>query len=197
MSYPPKHHQDNDINHLIEVVKTYPLATLISVKNNEPLITHLPLIYNEAGKLIGHIDIYNPQAELLKDDNAIMIIFSGPQCYISPSIYESTQLPTWNYIKVHVKGKVKAIESKDALKQSLISMTEFLEAPDHKYVLESDNRSMKGYLDYIKMFEITIDSWEGKFKLSQDKKPKDTENARAELIRSNQESIKVFLDKIF
>ena len=197
MKYPPKHHQDNDINHLIEVVKTYPLATLISVKHNEPLITHLPLIYNEAGNLIGHIDIYNPQAELLKDDNDITIIFSGPQCYISPSIYATKQLPTWNYIKVHLKGKVKSIESKEALKQSLITMTEFLEAPEHKYVLEPDNRSMKGYLDYIKMFEITIDSWEGKFKLSQDKKPQDIENARAELIRANQESIEAFLGKCF
>ena len=197
MKYPPKHHQDNDINHMIEVIKTYPLATIVSIKNNEPLITHLPLIYNEAGNLIGHIDIYNPQAELLKDDNDITIIFSGPQCYISPSIYSTKQLPTWNYIKVHLKGKVKAIESKESLKESLITMTEFLEAPDHKYVLEADNRSMKGYLDYIKMFEISIDSWEGKFKLSQDKKPQDIENARAELMRANQASVEAFLEKCF
>ncbi|WP_298495230.1 FMN-binding negative transcriptional regulator [uncultured Algibacter sp.] len=197
MSYPPKHHQDNDINHLIEVIKTYPLATLISVKNNKPLITHLPLIYNDNGKLIGHIDINNPQAELLKNDNDITIIFSGPQCYISPSIYTSKQLPTWNYIKVHLKGKVKAIKNKEALKQSLITMTEFLEAPDHKYVLEPDNKSMNAYLNYIEMFEISIDSWEGKFKLSQDKKPQDIESARAELVRANKDSIKAFLDNIF
>ena len=197
LSYPPKHHQDNDINHMIEVIKTYPLATLISVKNNEPLITHLPLMYNEAGNLIGHIDIYNPQAELLKDDNDITIIFSGPQCYISPSIYTSKQLPTWNYIKVHLKGKVIAIESKDALKESLITMTEFLEAPNHKYVLEPDNKRMEGALNYIKMFEISIDSWEGKFKLSQDKKPKDIENAREELIQANQDSVEAFLGNIF
>ena len=197
MNYPPKIHQDYEIHHMVEVIKTYPLATLISVKNDEPLITHLPLVYNEVGKLIGHIDKYNPQAALLKNDNPITIIFSGPQCYISPSIYETTQLPTWNYIKVHLKGKVKAIESKEALKNSLITMTEFLEQPEHKYVLEPDNQRMIGALDYIEMFEITIDSWEGKFKLSQDKKPKDITNARDELIRSNQASIKLFLQKVF
>ena len=54
-NYPPKYHQDYNINHMIEVIKTYPLATLISVKDNEPLITHLPLIYREDGKLIGHM----------------------------------------------------------------------------------------------------------------------------------------------
>ncbi|WP_445733400.1 FMN-binding negative transcriptional regulator [Mariniflexile sp.] len=197
MNYPPKIHQDNDINHMIEVIKTYPLATLISVKNDEPYITHLPLIYNEAGKLIGHIDKYNPQAELLKGDLPITLIFSGPQCYISPSIYTTTQLPTWNYIKVHLKGTVKAIESKEALKESIIKMTEFLEAPDHKYVLEPDNQRMLGALDYIEMFEITIDSWEGKFKLSQDKKPQDIQNARTELLRANQASVESFLEKVF
>ena len=93
LSYPPEHHQDNDINHMIEVIKTYPLATIISVKNNEPLITHLPLIYNYEGNLIGHIDIYNPHAELLKNDNDITIIFSGPnvifhQVFMPPNNYQ-------------------------------------------------------------------------------------------------------------
>jgi len=181
---------------MIDVIKTYPLATVISVKDNEPVITHLPLIYRE-GKLIGHIDKFNPQAELLKDDNEITLIFSGPQCYISPSVYTTTQLPTWNYIKVHLKGTVKAIESKDALKESLIKMTEFLEQPEHKYILEPDNPRMDDFINYIKMFEITITKWEGKFKLSQDKNPRDIENAKNELIRFNQESIKTFLEKVF
>lgn len=196
MKYPPKHHQDNAINHMIDVIKTYPLATIISVKDNRPLITHLPLIY-EDNKLIGHIDIYNPQTELLKDNNDLTIIFSGPQCYISPSIYATTQLPTWNYIKVHLKGKVKRIENEAALKQSLITMTEFLEAPQHNYVLEPDNPRLEANLSYIKLFEIEITNWEGKFKLSQDKHPRDIKNAREELVRANQESIKVFLDKVF
>lgn len=197
MNYPPKHHQDDNLGHMIEVIKSYPLATVISVKEDEPLITHLPLIYREDGKLIGHIDIFNPQAELLKNGNPLTILFYGPQCYISPSVYATTQLPTWNYIRVHLKGTVEAIGSKEALKESLIKMTEFLEHPEHKYVLEPDNQRMLGNLEYIKMFEITITNWEGKFKLSQDKRAKDIENARQELIRANQESIKVFLDKVF
>ena len=196
--YPPPKHQENDKVHLLEVIKTYPLATVISVKDNMPLITHLPLIYRETdGKLIGHIDIYNPQTSLLKDENEVTVIFYGPQCYISPNIYTTTQLPTWNYVRVHLTGKVTKIESTAALKQSLITMTEFLEAPEHQYVLEPDNPRLDKNLEYIKMFEINIDTWEGKFKLSQDKKPKDKENARQALIKANQESIKQFLDSIF
>lgn len=196
MNYPPKHHQDYDKLHMVEVIKNYPLATVISVKDSKPFITHLPLIYRDDGKLIGHIDKFNPQTELLKDDKPVTIIFSGPQCYISPSIYSTSQLPTWNYIKVHLKGTVKRIESKEALKESLIKMTEFLESPEHKYVLEPNNPSMERNLDYIKMFEISIDEWEGKFKLSQDKKPSDIASAKAELIRVNKQSIEAFLNLI-
>ncbi|WP_407557294.1 FMN-binding negative transcriptional regulator [Winogradskyella sp. 4-2091] len=196
MNYPPKHHQDDNRDHLIEVIKNYPLATVISVKENQPFITHLPLIYDNE-TLIGHIDIYNPHAQLLRDNKDVTIIFGGPECYISPSIFSTTQLPTWNYIKVHIKGKVEAIEDKMALKKSLITMTEFLEAPEHNYVLESENPRLDKNLKYIEMFKISITDWEGKFKLSQDKKPKDKETAKAELIKANQESIKQFLDRVF
>ncbi|MBL87119.1 MAG: transcriptional regulator [Winogradskyella sp.] len=196
MKYPPKHHQDSDRNHIIEVIKAYPLATIMSVVDNTPLVTHLPLIY-ENGKLIGHIDIYNPQTELLKNNNDITVLFYGPQCYISPSIYSTTQLPTYNYIRVHLKGKVTEIEDKNALKQSLITMTEFLENPNPKYTLEPDNPRLDANLSYIKMFEIDITHWEGKFKLSQDKKKSDMLAAREELIRANQENIREFLDNIF
>ena len=196
MTYPPKHHQDSDREHMIEVMKHYPLATVISVEDNKPLVTHLPLVY-EDGKLIGHIDIFNPQAKLLKSNKEVTVVFQGPECYISPSVYSTTQLPTWNYIKVHLKGNVRAIENKEALKNSLITMTEFLEGESPKYVLEPNNPRMERNLDYIEMFEITITRWEGKFKLSQDKKPGDRKAARNELIKANKTSIKPFLDIIF
>lgn len=197
MKYPPKHHQDHDKFHMLEVIKKYPLATVISVKDNIPYITHLPLIYRAADqKLIGHIDLYNPQTELLKDNNEVTIIFSGPQCYISPTVYTTTQLPTWNYIKVHLKGNVTEVTSELKVKQSLVDLADFMEAPDNKYKLEIENPRMHGLINYIKGFEIDITSWEGKFKLSQDKKKSDFNNAKAELIRVNQESIKVFLDSV-
>ena len=60
-----------------------------------------------------------------------------------------------------------------------------------------DNPRMQGLINYIKGFEIEITHWEGKFKLSQDKKPRDIANARAELVKSNQDSIKAFLDMVF
>ncbi|MGJ8592270.1 MAG: FMN-binding negative transcriptional regulator [Aquaticitalea sp.] len=196
MHYPPPHHQNTDKNHLIEVIKAYPLATVISVKDDEPLITHLPLILAH-GRLIGHLDKNNPQAKLLKDDNKVTVIFSGPQCYISPSVYSTTQLPTWNYVKVHLKGTVSEIKDPEAIKQSIVQMTEQLEAPEHKFRLPLNHPRMHALIDYIRGFEIDITHWEGKFKLSQDKNPKDMRLARTELINANQQQIDTFLNRIF
>lgn len=196
MNYPPDHHQDHNKDHLIEVIKTYPLATLISVKDGEPLVTHVPLMFND-GKLVGHIDKYNPQAELMKGGNKVTILFSGPQCYISPSVYSTTQFPTWNYVKVHLKGTVVGIDDPEAVKQSIVKMTEQLEAPKHEFRLPLDHPRMHALIEYIKGFEIKITDWEGKFKLSQDKNPKDIRLARAELIKVNQQSIETFLNRIF
>ncbi len=196
MNYPPKYHQDNDINHMVEVIKTYPLATIISVKNNTPYITHLPLMLHEDNKLIGHIDKFNPHAKLLRDNNHVTIIFSGPQCYISPSIYTTNQLPTWNYIKVHLQGRVNTIDNAETIKDTMVKMTEFLEHPNHNYKLTIDNLKMENAINYVKGFKINIINWEGKFKLSQDKTPQDTANAKMQLIKKNQENIEVFLNNV-
>ena len=195
MQYPPKIHQDDNWEHILEVIKTFPLATLISVNQDKPVITHLPLIWN-GEKLVGHIDKFNPQAEFLRAHRNITVIFSGPECYISPSIYNTEQLPTWNYVKVHLQGTVTEIESQEAIKQSMISMTEFLEAPEQKYILHPDNPDMEKYLPFVKGFEIKITAWEGKFKLSQNRNKQDFEAAKKELIRRTQESIRRFLDSI-
>ncbi len=196
MNYPPKHHQDSNRNHLIQVIKNYPLATVISVLNNEPVITHVPLILKDQ-QLIGHIDANNPHALLLKNNQKVTLLFSGPQCYISPSIYKTAQLPTWNYIKVHLKGLVSEIENPDSIKQSIVEMTQFLEAPEHTFQLDYEDARMDKFVPYIKGFKITITDWEGKFKLSQDKNAEDFESAKAQMIKHNQVHIGAFLNNLF
>ena len=62
--YPPPYHQSKDVSKMIAVIKQYPFGMLVSSKNNKPLITHIPIIYNETtGKLVAHIDKQNPQVE--------------------------------------------------------------------------------------------------------------------------------------
>ena len=196
MSYPPKPYQNRSLPHLLEVVSAYPLATVISVENNHPMITHIPLIYHQ-GKLIGHLDKQNPQAKLLKNNQPVTAIFSGPQAYISPSNFETEQLPTWNYIFVHIQGKVTEITNPQTIKDSMVHMTQILESPELKYTLKNDNPRMEQLITYVSGFEIDITHWEGKFKLSQDKPTLEFEQAKEALIKTNQKSIQDFLERIF
>ena len=188
--YPPPHHQTDNIQKMIAVIKQYPFAMLVSAAGDIPFVTHIPIIYNEtSGKLVAHIDKYNPQVATLKEGAEATVVFKGPDCYISPSVYTTDQLPTWNYIIVHIKGTIQLIHDTEAAKETMVAMTHFLEAPDHKFVLDSNNPKMDRAVNYIQAFEITITNWEGKFKLSQDKNAADFENAKQELAKSNQKNI--------
>jgi len=183
---------------MIAIIKQYPLAMLVSVIDKAPIITHLPLIYNEeTGKLVGHIDKNNLQVDSLKGNKEVTLVFKGPDTYISPSIYTTEQLPTWNYLMVHLTGKASAITNPEKAKKTLVDMTNFLEAPENKYSLTIDNPKMERAINYIHAFEIEITNWEGKFKLSQDKCVQDQENAKQELIKSSQKDINDFLDEIY
>lgn len=181
MHYPPVHHQEENYNNIVQLMQMYPLAIINSCMNNEIESTHTPLVYQpneQLGVLIGHIDKYNPQLEHFKNNTAVQIIFNGPQVYISPSVYSSTQLPTWNYFKAHLKGTLTIENDREKVKQSLINMTAFLEGDQPKYKLDPDNPRMEAALDYIVGFRIEINSWEGKYKISQDKKKEDRARAK-------------------
>jgi len=196
--YPPPYHQSKDIQKMIAVIKAYPLAMLVSVLDGKPLLTHIPIIYNDAsGKLVAHIDKFNPQVATLIDGAQVTVVFRGPDAYISPTVYTTKQLPTWNYIYVHLTGTVSRIDDPEDAKDTMIAMTEFLEQPDYKFVLEKDNTRMKRSVNYIQAFDIEITEWEGKFKLSQDKNETDMENARLALIDNAGKDITGFVAEIY
>lgn len=196
--YPPKHHQENDIKKMKAVIEQYPLGMLVSVLDGKPLITHMPIIYNkDSGKLVAHIDRNNPQVQTLQNGNEVTVVFKGPDTYISPSVYTTKQLPTWNYIIVHLTGKITLIDDIERVKRTLIEMTSFLEGETQKYVLTPDNDRMHALVNYIQTFEIEITHWEGKFKLSQDKNKQDYENAKEELKRNAMRDVSEFVERVY
>tara|TARA_R100000935_G_scaffold18503_1_gene35799 strand:+ start:21131 stop:21733 length:603 start_codon:yes stop_codon:yes gene_type:complete len=196
--YPPPHHQTDDIQKMIAVIKAYPFAMLVSAEGNTPFITHIPIIYNdESGKLVAHIDKQNPQVETLLNGAEVTVVFKGPDCYISPSVYSTPQLPTWNYISVHITGTIQLINNPEAAKQTMVEMTRFLEQPHPKFKLALDDPRMDRLIKYIQAFDIEITAWEGKFKLSQDKNAEDFKLAKRALVKSSQKNIASFLEKIY
>ena len=193
MNYPPKHHQEDRFENALELIKMYPLATVITSSSNEVLSTHIPLVYSDKGTLgtlVGHLDKFNPQINHFEDkDHDLEIIFHGPEVYISPSKYSTTQLPTWNYFKVHLRGKIILKKEPQDVKESLIAMTAFLEGEQPNYVLDENNPRMHAALDYIVGFHIKISSWEGKYKISQDKNKEDRKRAKQALIEGQSDVI--------
>lgn len=200
MNYPPKYHQETEFQNIIATIKEFPLATLISAKDSEIFTTHIPLMYDashgEFGRLVGHIDKFNPHVELLQDGIPAQAIFHGPNCYISPNVYSTTQLPTWNYVKVHISAKATRITDHDAVRASIAHMTSFLETSDNPYVLDIDSEHIHSLTDYIIGFELEITSWEGKFKLSQNRIPKDRDLAKKELIQKSRKDFTAFINDI-
>jgi len=193
MNYPPKHHQEDRFENALELIKMYPLATVITSSSNKVLSTHIPLVYSDKGTLgtlVGHLDKFNPQINHFEDkDHDLEIIFHGPEVYISPSKYSTTQLPTWNYFKVHLRGKIILKKEPQDVKESLIAMTAFLEGEKPNYVLDENNPRMHAALDYIVGFHIKISSWEGKYKISQDKNKEDRKRAKQALIEGQSDVI--------
>jgi len=196
--YPPPHHQSHDIEKMISVIKHFPLGELITAKDGKPFVTHIPFIYNETTqRLVAHLDRNNPQLETLKDGAEVLVVFKGPNTYISPSIYTTSQLPTWNYIIVHITGNLKLLNDAETVKQTMIDMTEFLEGADQNYTLKKDDSRIEQLINYIQAFEIEITNWEGKFKLSQDKNESDFDSAKQELIKHSGKDISEFIEGIY
>lgn len=186
--YPPKYYLESDREKIIRVIETCNFATLISRTEDDIIVTHLPLILDrqrgEFGFLIGHMDRNNPHARYL-NNTTVFVIFHGPNAYISPNVYQSSQLPTWNSISVHIKGLTRITESREAVRESMIKMVSFLEKGEDPYVLDKDNHKMLSALGYVVGFEIEILEMIGRFKLSQNKDAEDKRLAKEHLISSS------------
>jgi transcriptional regulator len=177
--YIPKRFLQDDINKLKGMMANHSFATFISKNESGIEANHMPLILNESGQrdvLQGHIAKANPLWKSLKDKSEVLIIFNGPNCYISPNYYPTKKVngkvvPTWNYVSVHVKGIVSFIHDEQWVLTMLNNLTDHYEA--NQSVPWSVNDAPQAYIDKmlsaIVGLEIEIVSITGKWKVSQDK----------------------------
>jgi transcriptional regulator len=117
--------------------------------------------------LVGHIAKVNPQWKYFKEHTQVLCIFNGPHSYVSSSWYEKEDVPTWNYIAVHIYGTLK-IQKEDALLASLHKLVDKYESDSKKPISIHDMsprtmRQIKGIVG----FEIKIADIEATYKLSQ------------------------------
>lgn len=164
-------------------------AILVNQTDGKLWATHTPLILetNADGKqiLVGHISKANPQAESFKSNDDVLAIFSGAHTYISSSWYDHENVPTWNYLAVHVYGKVTVYNHEEAV-NFLKKLVDKYEAKSEKPIRvenlsEKTMREARGII----AFEIEITSIEAQKKLSQNRDDKNYQNIITELEKTN------------
>ncbi len=192
--YPLPPFQELDAKKLKGVIRTYPLATVISQASDNPLVSQVPLMLDAAGnKLLGHFDRNNPHCAHLEPGGRIYCVFNGPNHYMTPSIYPDTQYPGWNYVSVHVTGTVRPIDDVEWLEGLVMQMAEELEPADSGYTLSSSQTNFASFIRMVLGFEIDIDDMHGIFKLAQDKGAENAERARQHLSKMVQKDVGEFL----
>ena len=131
--YIPKHFQQNEKAAILELIRSFPLATIVAMGSKGLFANHIPLLLADDGSesfiLQGHIAKANEMADDLKDNSEVLAIFQGGDSYISPGWYPSKKqnpkvVPTWNYIAVHITGVIRFIHDRNWKKSFLNTLTD-------------------------------------------------------------------------
>ncbi|MDX2144034.1 MAG: FMN-binding negative transcriptional regulator [Rhodospirillaceae bacterium] len=176
--YIPDHHRKTDLGALHGLMRAYPFATVITDANGDLAVSHIPLHLDDTvgshGVLRGHVARANPHWRDLADGKPSLVIFNGPQAYVTPQWYPSKAeharvVPTWNYAVVHAHGTLRALTDKDWLLANVTELTEAHEAAfAHRWsVSDAPEDYIDKMLKAIVGLEFTITRLEGKWKLSQ------------------------------
>ncbi len=182
--------QRSDVLHAL--IREYPFGTLVTSIDTGLSADHIPFVLHadvaDNGALRGHIARSNPLRTADRVNREILVIFQGPQSYITPSWYPSKQehgkvVPTWNYAVAHVYGNLQIHDSAQWLQTHLKTLTTQQEISHtapwrvEDAPVEFIRLQMKGIVG----LEIEITRIEGKWKLSQNKNEADRQGVVAGL----------------
>jgi transcriptional regulator len=188
--YIPDIYKNENQEEITAFLKENSFGILINQTNGKLWATHIPLELgtNKEGKTIleGHISKENLQWKGFAENDRILAIFSGPHSYISPSWYDHENVPTWNYIAVHVYGKIKIIEG-DAVIESLKKLVDKYEQ-NSKNPVRIEDLSEKTMMQTrgIVAFEIEIEEIQATKKMSQNRDDKNYQNIISELEKTKE-----------
>ncbi len=172
-------HQFTDREALFLLMASRPLGAWVCHGHDGLIANHVPFLLDRSrgplGTLVGHVSRANTVWQALGPGMPSVVMFQGPQAYVSPGWYPSRAehgkvVPTWNYQVAHVHGMARAIEDCDRLLAMLNRLTEVHEAcrPAPWRVDDAPAAYVDRLLRAIVGIEIPIDRLEGKLKASQD-----------------------------
>lgn len=166
------------------LIAEYPLAWIVSLGRRGMAASLAPLRTSGGGvsRLLGHLARSNPQVEQLRERGEALILFCGPNGYISPSwMSDRTQAPTWNYASVQFNAKIRFFDDPVTIQAELQAVSAQMElgrpgawSPDE--MGERFDRLARG----VVAFEAEPIGVRERFKLGQDER----DDVYAEIARS-------------
>ena len=179
MYQPPAFREDHvEVQH--QLIRAHPLGLLITAGPAGLLANLFPFLLDSEGTDKGtlrlHIARANPQWRELEAVEECLVVFCGPQDYVTPSRYETKRetgkvVPTWNYVMVHVWGRPRVIHDDVWLRRQIEDLTdsrERLRAAPWK-VDDAPPDFIAAQMRAIIGVEIPISRTEGKWKMSQNR----------------------------
>ena len=175
--YNPPAFREQRADVLRDAIRSHPLATLITSGSAGLIANVLPFnlrMTAQGDVLCAHVAKANGQLVDLRQGAQALVIFQGPQAYISPSWYPTKKehgkvVPTWNYVIVQVWGVPKIRDDRDWLFDQLSELTTVHEAkrPEPWHVNDAPSDFIEAQMQGIVGLEIPISRIEGKWKVSQ------------------------------
>jgi transcriptional regulator len=182
--YTPSYFNDADLASLHRQIDGTRLATLVTFDENGLQASHVPLLLDPAqgthGVLTGHLAKANLQWKTLALGTEVLVIFQGPDAYVSPSFYAAKAehgkvVPTWNYLAVHAYGRAEVFTDPERLLGVVSGLTDKHEAAraESWAVSDAPDDYIQKMLNGIVGFAIPIERLEGKRKLNQNRSAED------------------------
>ena len=190
--YLPKHFAETDVAAMHALMRAHPLATVVHSGPQGLGANHLPLHLSAEpapnGCLQGHVARANTLWKEAGPDAQVLVIFNGPEHYISPSSYASKArdgrvVPTWNYVAVHAHGTLRVIDDAAWVAAQMQALTSTHEAG--RAAPWSVEDAPADYIERMRMavvgIEIVVSRLEGKWKVSQNQPAENQESLVAAL----------------
>lgn len=188
--YVPPLYRNDDRSQVIGFLRERGFGLAVAAGADGPIGAHVPFVADEADddgrlRLRFHVARANPLWSLADADARILVAVGGADAYISPDWYVAAeQVPTWNYVAVHCSGTARLMPA-DGLLRLLADLSADQERrllPKAPWTLDKlSPAALDRLLKAIVGIEVTVDRIDAQWKLSQNKKPADTQGAIAGL----------------
>jgi transcriptional regulator len=186
--YLPALFTESDLAIALQLMRENPLANVIT-DGAELVANPLPTIADSADGNVSirfHLATRNAQCETLTNGARCLLVFTGPNCYVSPSWYtEHPNVPSWNYVSAHVYGHVEVLDEA-ALEELLRELSRrHEESVGGSWEYDSLPLAFKReLLAEIRGFRVRASRVETKLKLSQNRLSEDRVRVTERLLAS-------------